>query len=287
MIGNGAEKKFFNIQNGYTFATEEQLKKLRVAINQNAPTMEAYQGALRIGIHHDVQVTSKGWGSQMLNDPDQIITQVFGSACAVGYNEGTDSSAWKEFASLILEASYEATLLVGLLTAHQHKGKCGSHRIFLTCLGGGVFGNEMEWIAQAIYRACYKFKAYDLDIRINSYAPPIDPLLENIAKAFTESSVASREVKERPQTEATGSSSSEGGMPIACVNHHANSHRSVPPGTEAPALSVAEQVSPDDAQEIMQNDFHAQQSLAGTMETFPESSQSSSSAPPSTPGSSC
>jgi hypothetical protein len=74
---------------------------------------------------------------------------------------GFPSELWKPFASLILEASYEATLLAGILN--------GDKRVYLTLVGGGVFGNELEWICSAIERACFKYAEYELDIQIVNY----------------------------------------------------------------------------------------------------------------------
>ena len=45
----------------------------------------------------------------------------------------------------------------------------GSHRLFLTLLGGGAFGNETAWIIGAIQRALNLYKDVDLDVEIVSY----------------------------------------------------------------------------------------------------------------------
>ena len=41
------------------------------------------RGALRIGVHSDASVTSCDWGRQRAKDPDQMVTQVFGSAVSI------------------------------------------------------------------------------------------------------------------------------------------------------------------------------------------------------------
>jgi hypothetical protein len=71
-----------------------------------------------------------------------------------------------------------------LLNAFEHEGKLGSRRVFLTCLGGGVFGNSMSWIMQAMRRAFEQFKECDLDIRIVTYAGPVDSKLLAIEQEF-------------------------------------------------------------------------------------------------------
>lgn len=65
---------------------------------------------LRVGVHSDVQVTSAEWGEKQFRDREQLITQVFGSACSVGYNRDSTTKAWASFSTLVLKASYEATL---------------------------------------------------------------------------------------------------------------------------------------------------------------------------------
>ena len=39
----------------------------------------------------------------------------------------------------------------------------------LTALGGGVFGNKNEWIADAVVAALGKFRSAGLDVVINEY----------------------------------------------------------------------------------------------------------------------
>merc|ERR1719183_2373019 len=124
--------------------------------------MDELRAALRVGVHEDVEVTSTEWGQKVLSRPEQTVTQVFGSACAVAYNAKTQPESWERFASVILEASYEATLCAGVLAAARHEGQLGSRRVFLTSLGGGVFGNPMEWVGAAMRRACERYKDYNL-----------------------------------------------------------------------------------------------------------------------------
>ncbi len=59
------------------------------------------------------------------------------------------SAHWKPFASLVLEAAYEATMWAAVL----NKQRGASNVVLLTLLGGGAFGNEAEWINAAVRRA--------------------------------------------------------------------------------------------------------------------------------------
>lgn len=78
------------------------------------------------------------------------LTQTYNSAISIGYSK-LSSQSWEAIARIILDATYEATLLVGLLNAievkkksHRTASPCGIQRpvIFLTKVGGGVFQNR-------------------------------------------------------------------------------------------------------------------------------------------------
>jgi hypothetical protein len=99
-----------------------------------------------------VQVTSSNWGKTLLRDPAQLVTQVLCSACPVAYSRNP-AALWQPLAHLVLQASYEATLLVAVANAARHGGQAGSKRVFLTMLGGGAFGNRPAWIVAAMATA--------------------------------------------------------------------------------------------------------------------------------------
>ena len=64
------------------------------------------------------------------------MNQVFGSACSVGYSRN-HPRLWQPFAQLVLEASYEATLMVAAREAEKHNYEGASAIVYLTLLGGG------------------------------------------------------------------------------------------------------------------------------------------------------
>lgn len=186
LLGNVPAGKLYQMKGGYVFATNDQLRQISRNLGkfEKANLVEDVRGALRIGLHSDVQVTSHGWGTTQLRYPRHVVTQVFGSACAVAYNRETNPANWESFASLVLEASYEATLWAGVLNAAKHSGAAGSRRVFLTSLGGGVFGNRDQWIDAAIRRALNRFKDFDLDVRIVNYAEPVPLWLRAIERDY-------------------------------------------------------------------------------------------------------
>lgn len=109
----------------------------------------------------------------------QMVTQVFTSA--VPTNASATRHLWADFATLVLEAAYEATFWTALLNAQKHPGAVGSRRVFLTCLGGGAFGNSWSWIIGALRTVMARFADYDLDVRIVSYKGPVDKDLAQLA----------------------------------------------------------------------------------------------------------
>ena len=125
---------------------------------------------LRVGIQWDTQVT--------LHQCKHLVTQVYGSALPVAYSQHA-SQSWAKFAQLVLEASYEATLCAGLLNL----AKTGNNKVYLTLLGGGVFGNHDDWILDAIKRSLEIFARVPLDVAIVSYRaskPPVRKLTRSI-----------------------------------------------------------------------------------------------------------
>merc|ERR1712032_787839 len=89
------------------------------------------------------------------------VSQVFCAAPKVN-TSFAKKSEWEPFARLLLEATYEATLWAAVDNLCSAKEiatdgcnviPAGSSQVLLTLVGGGVFGNELEWIVDAINRA--------------------------------------------------------------------------------------------------------------------------------------
>lgn len=94
------------------------------------------------------------------------MSQIYCSALAINYSRVKDKKLWEPLARLILEASYEATLLAGIINFSE----TGNSDIFLTQLGGGVFGNQPSWIADSIQKAIRNSYKYQVPVRlINSF----------------------------------------------------------------------------------------------------------------------
>ena len=139
----------WEMRNGYALASAEGLAQASKVIAAAGTEERArLEGLLRVGVQHDVEVLG----------PGHRVTQVYGSAMPVAYGR-PPSAAWEPLARLVLAASYEATLL--------QARAAGIDRVYLTLLGGGVFGNEPAWIADAILRALGAVSG--LDVALVSY----------------------------------------------------------------------------------------------------------------------
>lgn len=152
----------WSMQNGYAMATKAGLESIGLYLRQlDRPTIDELAGHLRIGAHRDVEVTDGP------TTPGQLVSQVFCSALPVACSR-VPQPYWREFAGLVLDAAYEASLLAGVINTQQG----GSNIVLLTMLGGGAFGNAPEWIHSAIRRAVQKTQGHGLDVRLVSYGPP-------------------------------------------------------------------------------------------------------------------
>lgn len=169
-MGNDNER-LWTMQNGYAMATLAGLEEInRHILAMTEPQLDDLRTILRIGIQWDTQVT--------LSACDHLVSQVYCSALPVAYSEH-EKYLWGPFAKLILQASYEATMHAAVLNFQ----KTGNNKVFLTLIGGGVFGNLHSWIFAAIERAIGQFSHVPLDVAIVSYGarkPGVGDLISRI-----------------------------------------------------------------------------------------------------------
>ena len=173
---NEKNEKFWNIENGYTFSTEKQLLKLnKLYLNNSNYNSNELISYIKIGIHESVGITHEKLNSihsniDNYNNIPLLVTQVYCSALSCAYS-GISIDYWKLFAKLILYASYEATLWTGILYKPINYDITKPIKIYLTFLGGGVFGNDIHWILEAIANSIIQFELLgaQLDIVITHY----------------------------------------------------------------------------------------------------------------------
>ncbi|WP_240971152.1 hypothetical protein [Flammeovirga aprica] len=172
LIGEELKNDKYNLWrmiNGYALMGSKSLQIVNDHINQLDDTeREALKSKLKIGIQWKSEVT--------IGNSSQLVSQVFCSALPVAYSH-LDPALWESFARLILEATYEATLHTALINLDRNY----SNKVFLTLVGGGAFGNDIDWIMDAIFKAISKFKKTALEISIVSHSSSnihVDELVE-------------------------------------------------------------------------------------------------------------
>lgn len=155
-LGN-TNSQIWKMTNGYALPTAGGLQEIDDRLGKLSESeLDELRAKLKIGLQWDTQVTLDGC--------EHMVTQAYCSALPVAYS-GLPSRLWEKFARLILEAAYEATLAAAVLNA----SKTGNKAVYLTLIGGGVFGNDQEWILDAIRRAAKLYSRVDLDMKIVSY----------------------------------------------------------------------------------------------------------------------
>lgn len=168
---NNKENKLWEMRNGYAMLSSSGLDAISEILNQQ--TGEEYvelRNKLRIGLQLNSEVTIKYGG--------HLVSQAYCSALPIGYSQ-IPVQQWEAFSRLILSATYEATFYAALSNFEQ----TGNDKLFLTLVGGGVFGNPQEWIFDAIEESVLKFRKTPLVVLVVSYGnsnPALKSFLKNL-----------------------------------------------------------------------------------------------------------
>lgn len=153
VLGN-AGGKLWRMRNGYAECRREGLRTIHQMItDMGEAELDQLRAKLRIGLHWNVEVTDGP------TEGMQIVSQAFCSALPVAYSH-IPRAEWESFATLVLEATYEATLLAARLTTRDG----GRGLVLLTRVGGGAFGNDALWIQRATMRALSLCRDAPLDV---------------------------------------------------------------------------------------------------------------------------
>jgi hypothetical protein len=169
-LGN-VDERLWVMRNGYALATATGLQEITQQLSSaDESQRDLLRQTLRIGVHWDTQVT--------LANAEHQVTQAYCSALPVAYSS-LSQELWSDFAQLVLEAAYEATICAAILNS----AATANHQVFLTLLGGGAFGNHDDWIFSAIERALRLYAESDLDVAIVSYGSS-KPRVQQLVNAF-------------------------------------------------------------------------------------------------------
>jgi hypothetical protein len=154
---DNSKQRLWKMVNGYALPSAEGLEEInRKLESMDEAALDAVRQALQIGLHWDTQVT--------LGDASHTVSQAYCSAMPVAYTPHT-KELWAPLAKLVLEAAYEATICAAILNGDRNR----NNRLFLTRLGGGAFGNNPDWITNAISRSLELYSDSGLDVAIVSY----------------------------------------------------------------------------------------------------------------------
>ena len=155
-LGNSGNR-LWEMRNGYALASERGLIEITNRLKSaNDSEIDELRRLLRIGIQWNTEVT--------IADSKHRVSQAYCSALPVAYSHHS-SELWSEFARLVLDASYEASFCAGILNYLRN----GNNTLYLTLIGGGAFGNNIEWIINAVHRSLNLYKHVGLDVAIVSY----------------------------------------------------------------------------------------------------------------------
>ncbi len=152
---------YWQVKNGYVDSDEDSLTLLATELTKH--DRDDLTGAVRIGIQEQTQVTFANRFAPLQNP--HFVSQTFCSAISCAYSN-VETAIWEPLATIVLEAAYEGTLLAAAI--EKAKG-VGSGRVWLTLIGGGVFGNEDNWIMSAMKIALERTSHLGLDVRLCHY----------------------------------------------------------------------------------------------------------------------
>ena len=147
------------MQNGYAVPSAEGLKVACQHLRSlDKAGLDVLRARLGVGVGRGREVAAGAL-------PGPNGSPAVWAALPITYARLPRTANWRPFASLVLEAAYEATLLEAVLNTRRG----ASNTLLLTRLGGGVFGNDDRWIDAALVRALQLTQRYDLDVRLVSY----------------------------------------------------------------------------------------------------------------------
>jgi len=151
-IHHERRERYWIMRNGFCMPTRD-FAKINTRFEEDTGFEDEIRKNVQVGIHWDTDVAG---GSHR-------VTQVFCSAAPVSISKSVKVEQWEQFARIILEVQFEATLAAAACLAHQRGQRV---RVYLTPVGGGVLGNRIRWIASAIERAMLLHQDAPLDVHL-------------------------------------------------------------------------------------------------------------------------
>jgi O-acetyl-ADP-ribose deacetylase (regulator of RNase III) len=116
----------------------------------------------------------------LLSDYNRKVCQVYCSALPISewkYLPSENKEQIKQFAIKLLKYAFKCTLQVAV---NKITVKNPRSTVYLTAVGGGVFGNNISWISVALIEALKDFKKYPLDVKMIWFNDFTGQLNENL-----------------------------------------------------------------------------------------------------------
>ena len=132
------------VKHGYPSINASQSKKLA---SHNWDDLDQFY----VGCHSNCELTTTQLPSRAFADapPGRIVHHVYAAALSYTYYVDKNDVTLK-IGEALLKAQYQAHILASWENSQKYPGRAGSKRSVMTLLGGGVFGNSMEMICNAI-----------------------------------------------------------------------------------------------------------------------------------------
>ncbi|VVU94976.1 hypothetical protein CPAV1605_701 [seawater metagenome] len=153
------EKELVRWENGYALAGKDLNENILQILNITQTDLDKIvEDNLNVGIVNNcdsvIQYRFNCNGPYYLTEDSKLTSTIFCSAIALSYS---DRSIYLEpLAKSVLKATYKITVMAGV--------KLKLKNVYLTQIGGGVFGNKIEWIKEAIEEAIDLVKYHDITI---------------------------------------------------------------------------------------------------------------------------
>jgi len=174
-VANMLENKkhmYWEMKNGYLLPrTSHSLSDLNKRLQDDSKLREEVTSNLRVGIHWETETEGS------FEKPAHSVCQVFSSAVPVAYAKGTPKRDWEQLACAVLDGAFEATIAAGAILALKRRSRV---KVYLTCVGGGVFGNSHFWIASAINRAIKIYEKAPVDVKLVHYRTIVGNIYKQI-----------------------------------------------------------------------------------------------------------
>jgi hypothetical protein len=151
----------WNMQNGYLlFDDINSLQKINQLLNNN-DIFQFAKNIIKVGYHSDIGVCIDNIKYHNLN-------HVYCSGLPISYHNHLfqNKDIWVNISKLFLEGQYENTLMLACLN-----NLINDKPVYLTMIGGGVFGMDHYLIKDAIKKSCVMIEnmGYNLEVNIVHY----------------------------------------------------------------------------------------------------------------------